>query len=225
MVRALLDGRKTMTRRVLKPQPVQNEAGLWVFDLGRRGFAQTNNVPATMRARGWLRFAPGDLLWVRENHYLTDDGDFQRAVYAADPGDVVEHLAAVDRLPSYFSPKLVAEHRKLRPGIHMPRWASRLTLAVTAVKVERLQDITEEDVEAEGTDLHSDHAELCKNIADAGGWPNDLPKGSPTIGAFRGLWDSINGPGAWEANPWVVAVSFTVHRANVDVLPAEAELA
>lgn len=229
MVRALLDGRKTMTRRVIKPRGLAPSLfdGKWadsyVLDPGNSDW----------RARD-VRFAPGNVLWVRESHYITDDGDFKRAICAADSDDVAAHLAAVDRIPSYFSPKLLAEHRRLRPGIHMPRWASRLTLAVTAVKVERLQDISEDDALAEGieTDVW-DMAPVARRYGTEGwfvGWPMGVSEPCVSVDdgevcrrSFASLWNSINGPGAWEANPWVVALTFTVHRANVDTLPHPAK--
>lgn len=94
---------------------------------------------------------------------------------------------------------------KLRPGIHMPRWASRLTLYVTEVRVERLSCISEEDARAEGAD------------------PVMVPPdgGSvPYIEGYRALWDSINGPGSWARNDWVAAYTFTPRLGNIDSLPA-----
>lgn len=82
------------------------------------------------------------------------------------------------------------------PAIHMPRWASRITLVVTGVRVERLQDISEADALAEGVNVHQDH------------------HGRPTtsiyspVQAYRDLWEQINGPGSWDSNPWVWAVDF-----------------
>lgn len=238
MVRALLAGSKTMTRRVLKPQPVQNDAGLWTLDLGRRGFSQTGDVPATMRERGWLRFAPGDLLWVRENHTIhtwDEDGAF-RFSYEADgarswfidmPEDYHERLdqrlrkagVALDEHGNFAFTD--AQRRLLnRPSIFLPRDASRLTLAVTAVKVDRLQDISEADAIAEGI-----HPLPQQSAADPSAWWESAPgqhQARTAVESFQLLWNSINGPGAWEANPWVVALTFTVHHANVDAMPAKA---
>ena len=93
---------------------------------------------------------------------------------------------------------------KWRPSIHMPRWASRITLEITGVRVERLQDISEADARAEGaTPIPDpcDHTRLaCADIGCAG--PRPYTEG------FRSLWQSINGPGSWDANPWVWAVEF-----------------
>jgi hypothetical protein len=90
--------------------------------------------------------------------------------------------------------KAAPDDVRWRPSIHMPRWASRITLRITDIRVERLQDISEDDAKAEGVGY--------KN-------PGYLPgtKGN-WIGSFAYLWNKINGPGAWEANPWVWVVAF-----------------
>ena len=188
MIRALLDGRKTQTRRVLKPQPDDLYEG---------------QVPRQ------LHVAIGDRLWVREAHYLTDDGDNEYAVYAADEDDVRAHNTKLQRMGSTIDEALWRQHAKLRPSIHMPRWASRLTLIVTDVRVQRLQEISEEDATAEGW----------------GGWldsqTSDGFDGNGPRTWFHKLWDSINGPDAWDRNDWVVAYTFTVHRCNIDALAKE----
>ncbi len=173
MVRALLDGRKTQTRRILKPQPLM-------------GYA-----PDVTASKG-IRFAKGDRLWVRET-------------WSA------EHLWAGTKPrdipcgPFWFWPDgdpSDGDWTKPKPGIHMPRWASRLTLTVTDVRVERLQEISEGDAIAEGS---------------------REPSLVPIIGAcwserdaYAKLWEYINGPGSWGANPWVVALTFTVEQRNID---------
>ena len=92
-----------------------------------------------------------------------------------------------------------------RPSIHMPRWASRLTLRIKSVRVERLQEITVADVIREGIDLEGEHADWFaegERLQSAG---------APMSGeryAFMRLWDSINGTGSWDANPWVWVVEF-----------------
>jgi hypothetical protein len=92
-----------------------------------------------------------------------------------------------------------------RPSIHMPRWASRLTLDVSAVRVQRLQEISSADAIAEGIPAPANSSTIDCETPD----PRD---------AFRSLWESIHGKGAWEANPWIAAVSFSVHQINVDQL-------
>ncbi|QCO07307.1 hypothetical protein [Azospirillum argentinense] len=149
---------------------------------------------------------PGDRLWVRENFQLLSWGDYEVTRYQ--PCDV--RYAATDTLA-----KADREFRGYpwRPSIHMPRWASRITLVVEDVRFQRLQDITEEDARAEG-------AEPCAN-----GWwfgRNPILAGSEARGAFYCLWNSLHDkPGErWEDNPKIVALTFTVFRANIDVLPA-----
>ena len=232
MVRAILDGRKTMTRRVLKPGRSPSLVdGSWsddyVLDPGN----------ADWLARD-VRFAPGDLLWVRESlgrrtsSFLGIEATngTEEALYLADGEDVTEEKG-FNVCPWWAGKSL--------PSIQMPRWASRLTLAVTAVKVERLQDISEAQALAEGIyRVDPTPEEIASGDADADCFVFKAPGTRQGWGltksdraneqwhctardAFGLLWNSINGPGAWEANPWVAAVSFTVHRANVDALPAE----
>jgi hypothetical protein len=97
------------------------------------------------------------------------------------------------------------------PSIHMPRWASRLTLTVTDVRVERLQNITEDDARAEGVERDEDVP---------GGWVDYRAPGTQCCliasDSFASLWESIHGPEAWNANPWVCAISFEVRRRNID---------
>ena len=215
MVRALLSGEKTQTRRVVK-LPHSNPLGQWETllwggqDGGRTKDGDT--MPAQM-AIGHSRTGdillcsygqPGDRLWVREAHYLTDNGDQEYAVYATDSEAVREHLTSIDRLPPDFPAEVKAQHRKLRPSIHMPRWASRITLEVTGVRVERLNDISEADALAEGIQRYTGSlrwvryldaitGEACHNTAAE---------------AFKALWIGINGQESWDANPWVWAIKF-----------------
>lgn len=107
---------------------------------------------------------------------------------------------------------LLADDGPWRPGIHMPRWASRLTLTVTSVRVQRLQDISEEDAIAEGVDAVS-MADAPRQTA----WSRRQD--------FAQLWDSINGKhpcAAWSDNPWIVALTFSVTKQNIDALQMEA---
>ena len=248
MVRALLDGRKTQTRRICKGA---NEAHLT--------YAVPLDVPPQP---GWFGdeegdvqffsgYAPGDRLWVRES------GIEMRGIPGV-AGDLFRHdVPATPERGVYWSREnegpgagyivagcsresaLVGERRKVRPAIHMPRWASRLTLTVTDVRVERLHDISDEDAKAEGARYTEfGHAEPRGEASlDGGktwfamagmkhpGWhvfdvegPMEC-LGTPSA-AFANLWGHINGPGAWEANPWVVAVSFTVGHHNIDAVVA-----
>lgn len=102
---------------------------------------------------------------------------------------------------------------KIRPSIHMPRWASRLTLTVTATKLERLQDISEDDAIAEGISWSDDyegyHTEDCRHF-----------HGRSAARSFEQLWEHLHGPDAWAANPELVCPSFTVAVGNIDEVAA-----
>lgn len=183
MVRALLEGRKTQTRRLAcKPQP---------------------GVP--LNPSRWRRVKPGDRLWVREAWHPVIEGH-PVALYRADDKIVYHDTGRWDDRLIYEKPE------RWRPSIHMPRWASRLTLLVTDVKVERLQEIGEADAKAEG-------AYQCANGWSYGSSPL---AGSTARGAFYCLWNSIHSPNAWNANPWVVVLSFNAHRCNIDNMEAAA---
>lgn len=233
MVRALLADRKTQTRRdltktfarypqldgyetngTLKPidgrsvpcvEFIHSKLGLWHPEENPKGRS------------GWyvpLKAAVGDRLWVRESFRGSKGYDAHRpstwshwpvhyeAEGAPDPRDELEM------------------NGRLRPGIHMPRWASRLTLIVIDVRVERLQDISEEDAVAEGMrrvtrggmngyEYHGQHWATHVDGENAVCWPTAKD-------SYAQLWDQINGRGAWEANPWVAAYTFSVIKQNID---------
>lgn len=177
MVRAILDGSKTQTRRVVK-----------LTDSGR--------VKETGSPRNWhlgdpnASLAcpcgqPGEGLWVKETFQrFTDDGEI---IYKADPTG----FSAMNDLK-----RDGCLEARWRPSIHMPRWASRITLEITGVKVERLQDISEADALAEGVIRYS---ALEQIQAGCDRWGRH---------AYSRLWESVYGPGSWDANPWVWAVEF-----------------
>ena len=199
MVRAILSGVKTQHRVVLKPQPRQTDKGEW-YVATRAGFVYLAGIDLDLVSP----YAVGDRLWCREAFYLGDDGDYEYAVPAADTEAVSEHVAKLDRLMRTHPEASAAWERlrKLRPSIHMPRWASRLTLTVTDGRVQRLQEISEEDARAEGVD----DSWLVKI-----GLASDQRRR-----AFQFLWEDLHGPSAWSANPWVCALTFTVERRNID---------
>lgn len=156
--------------------------------------------------RKCLPYAVGDRLWVRESLALREDCGIQWATYAADGAWVKSGIVRVD-------PRKIG--CKARPSIHMPRWASRLTLLVTDVRVERLTDISREDAIAEGCIVVRD---ACNVFEGTGYHKAGLCHSSP-VTAFGILWDDIHGPDAWDANPWVVAVSFQPFETNIDRMP------
>ena len=188
MVRALLAGTKTQTRRVVKRQPpagatfVRYDPDSISWDAVTPARPMGGNLgsqPQQMHFTEHCPYgAPGDRLWVRET-WNTFEG-WAGYFYAAD--DHSFGIGADD------DPDHIPEHAvRWRPSIHMPRWASRITLEITAVRVERLQDIDHDDARAEG----------C--IGD----DVDSPAGH-----YETLWEQINGAGSWAANPWVWVVSF-----------------
>lgn len=190
MVRALLAGTKTQTRRVVKPLPItlnRDTNSLEVDDENIANGRFAKQVPCPYGQ-------PGDRLWVREAFDFLPAGgpDEPQAcviVYWA-TGSTEPRCA-----PESYNP-MIYGHEKVRPSIHMPRWASRITLEVTHVRVERLQDISRSDAMAEGIDKES-----LASYKRAG---VDRPAGF----AYREIWESINGPGSWDANPWVWVVEF-----------------
>ncbi len=168
MVNALLEGRKTETRRVLK---------------------------ATTPAHR-LPYLYGDRLWVREGFCWVSAWGWR---YRADNDDLDDK-------------RKFGEVGKWRSPIHMPRSASRLTLTVTDVRVQRLHDITEADAVAEGVESGmTSRGLMWKAYGDK---PNCWVD-SARLSYIR-LWESIHGPGAWDANPWVVALTFTAEKRNID---------
>lgn len=158
-----------------------------------------------------LRYQVGDSLWVREAHYLTDDGHRDQSVYAADTETVADHLRQMDDLERRYPTADWSRHRRLRPSLHMPRWASRLTLIVTDVRVQRLQDISRFDAMAEGIQQFGRFfaAEAQQDWDDAALDQRE---------AFGALWESINASRGfgWDTNPWVVAITFRPHLINID---------
>lgn len=199
MVRAILDGRKTVTRRVVKPQP---SSALLADFAEIRAMRGSNRTDAQMLSDclSCPYGAPGDHLWLREAWQALDGNERARRILTEpDPSrGWIEYAATV---PEGYEPP-----PRWRPSIHMPRWASRITLEIESVRVERLQDISVEDCRAEGG--------IYDSPVDVRAW-------------YRDLWDSINGkpiperdaddrptgrmlpnPARWEANPYVWVVSF-----------------
>lgn len=241
MVRALLDGRKTQTRRALKIQPSNG----WEFGTASNEEiilgAITSSHPKKGRFGAFIRREiwegagkfqhdviacpcgrPGDLLWVRETFIsgfeFDDNGmptEQERTWYRAN-GDLDFWYDGGSDFPK--------ENIPWRPSIHMPRWASRLTLRITNVRVERLQDMegqhpNESDAIAEGVNaIHHGDGDYYYSAFRQEPHPENWC--DPTD-AFRELWESINGPESWTANPWVWVIEFEVIHANVDTVLKE----
>ena len=198
MVRAILDGRKTQTRRVAKRVNFISAGGATME------FSDDDIRPVPCPYG-----EPGDRLWVREAFDFLPSGgpDEPQAceiVYWA-TGSHEPRTA-----PSGYNP-MIYGHEKVRPSIHMPRWASRITLEVTGVRVERLQDISEADAMAEGissaTFRPDDGWPLCTGYM-VGKDDGKTALQTSVINAYKLLWESINGPGSWDLNSWVWVVEF-----------------
>ena len=182
MIRALIEGRKTQTRRVLKPLPGSKN----------RGFVMDSRLPC----------APGDRLWVKEA-WRTDLANDHLRPSELDPGTATVWFDA-------SSDWNEGQRPRYRNARFMPRWASRLTLTVTDVRVQRVQDISEADAVAEGVNPCLE-GNQCPDGPHGGCCAMYDPKG-----AYAALWNTIHGPDAWERNPWVAAYTFTVQRGNID---------
>ena len=200
MVRAILDGSKTQTRRILKVQPTE---GL------EPPFEITNTVVDFWKEEHLCKWVvetpdgewyghcpygkPGDRLWVREMciisppNWADRDMDLYNVTDKDGNGRICQYIATS---PDTSTP--VKDYKlKITPSIHMPRWASRINLEVESVRVERLQDISEADAREEG----------CSEVLNE-------PRRQDVVKEYEYLWNKINGPGSWEANPWVWVITF-----------------
>ena len=218
MVRAILSGRKTQTRRVVKELPCQCDA----FEPDEIGWQMLGHS-----GRWWCRcctseqdakFCPygkrGDRLWVKET--WSNDAlcmypcppVWYRASDSIDRND--GHTCPKESRGRYADCLACWEERECRqfkwkPSIFMPRQASRITLEIVGVRVERLQDISEADAVVEGID-HFQRADEPRVYRDY--LQKELHYGLSAVGSYRTLWQSINGLDSWAANPWVWVVEF-----------------
>ncbi|MCP4153034.1 MAG: hypothetical protein GY757_35205 [bacterium] len=189
MVKAILDGRKTQTRRIIKPQP-----GCGVADFYHRpdGLFQGTHLKVGVGCGVGNPICcpygkPGDKLWVRET--FTGDG-WCGYFYKADGTELPLDMGEV-------------EFKRWKPSIHMPRDAARITLQVVSVRVERLRDISTEDIHQEGFELNLEPGKI-----------HEIPSMGLAQQWFKDLWDNINTKRGypWESNPWVWVVEFEVEE-------------
>ena len=268
MVRAILEGRKTQTRRVVKPSTLESidfctqhadESPATREDLGlfyaRPEVEDSRGRTRALKHPEWLIYnaeypdegslpigqgfgAVGDRLWVRETFSIehacdgnsppfNDGRPTKRGKDFEEPAWWQPHYRATDEAPD-----LTCESERCRvceskdfgphwkPSIHMPRWASRITLEVTGVRIERLQEISDSDSRAEGIE-HNWIGPLDKGPNGYGGigwteevgWMNYMTSadGEPCYiprESYQSLWESINGAASWAANPWVWVIEF-----------------
>lgn len=194
MVRALLDGTKTQTRRVVKPHRsddafvlLDHGDGWWPYRSEDGERANVNNMEYPMASPYGK---PGDRLWVKETWA-------QPA--AMDPGPTVYRADYPASVPAGFTNLPTADAIKWKSSLFMPRAASRILLEVVSVRVERLLEISEQDAIAEGIPW-----QRCVDWQGPGNTRRDFgPKD-----AYKTVWEGINGVGSWDANPWVWVVEF-----------------
>lgn len=221
MVRAILEGRKTQTRRVMKPQPVKSG---YFWEWAGAGWNRDDIGASVMSGHSLAVRGPygliGDRLWVKETHvfewwedepkpptdrpihYHAGDGSEWDEPYWLWP-----HYRATDPAPELYYPDHGEDepHCRWRPSIFMPRWASRITLEIVDIRIERLQHISVEDVLAEGIKQTEPDGFYLAPLA---GVP-DFPWGDARM-AYAALWNSINEKSGfgWDQNPWVWVVEF-----------------
>ena len=190
MVRAILDGRKTQTRRIVKPQPTWHEvrsgAECFGWKLPGPSCYTVGMVPPPCPYG-----VPGDRLWVREG-FMPAPMEAAPAAPRATRWNVAYAAGgqAEAEAPAGYDPVLY-NYERWTPSIHMPRWASRITLEIVSVRVEKLQEIDEFGALAEGAHVARDALGFSRHAG------------------FIALWDSINAKRApWESNPWVWVIEF-----------------
>lgn len=228
MVRAILSGRKTQTRRVMIEPPDkfthidfdEKQGWHWWWNVERH-YTDHSDVEREYRPINCPHGKPGGQLWVREkfalyqtvNHIRRSDGRASDEIsdgligYCADGFDTIEDFREhIRQMSGADLEAVVIDGDRWKPSIHMPRWASRINLEVVSVRVESVQDITEEDAKAEGVDGG------CLNCGESSAEQScgcDRPEPNYRD-AFSGLWDSINAKRGydWASNPWVWVVEF-----------------
>lgn len=234
MVRAILENRKTQTRRVIKPQPVDiDETGPYIQvpitdpDCSSLTFMDRKHIDCPYQV--------GQILWVRESIYKHTMLPECGATYFADATPVM----GVGPSGSWCGRAIGWPwKRDVLPSIHMPRWASRITLEITGVRVERLHEISEEDAKAEGVDYlfsqkdcetvvgivgtkpedhgyknylwHGDFGSYGMGNKQSDAWPYQFSGYENAVGSFSSLWEKIHAKLGypWESNPWVWVIEF-----------------
>ncbi|WP_199748421.1 hypothetical protein [Pedobacter sp. KBW01] len=199
MVRAIISGNKTMTRRIVKPMPrIANVKTCNTLDDMYSKFADLFPHPYGK---------PGDLLWVRENYRYCQPFGPESLNY-----QFIDN-ATGESVPDETCYKII-DYEKWRPSIHLPKTAARIWLQILNVRIERLKQISKSDAKAEGikqidpTKILGGTCPVYYNYLN-----NDTATDNP-VASFYSLWESINGINSWDANPWVWVVEFEVLTIN-----------
>lgn len=198
MIRAVLDDHKFQTRRLVKMRHFGLPRIAWdkPVDGFVEGFLKNAPLPGLVKQCPYGQ--PGDLLWCRETwRPVVDEQLWDCIEYRADGARIKPEVPG-DNTGFQFSVACDADDGRWRPSIHMPRWASRMRLEIGDIRMERLQNLSEEDAKAEGI-----------VPAPGGSWSGAEGQAAPTaIAAYRLLWESIYGECSWDANPWVWVIGF-----------------
>jgi hypothetical protein len=198
MVQAIIEGHKTMTRRIIKPQPIDiddycgENPDLVGISNGKTSI-QCNELQKIIHCPYGQK---GDMLWVRETFAIVTSviQTHPISIFKANYPDSIEELT------SY----MLANNNNWKPSIHMPKSSARIWLQITDIRVERLQDITNEDAIAEGIESAIGVEKMYRVYTVKNGWTHDA------IGSFSTLWMHVNGHESAKSNPWVWVVSFKV---------------
>lgn len=209
MVRAILEGRKTQTRRVVKPLPSWQVHSVCKPDGAADPWAVWFHYPETDRV-GHLRECPygkpGNRLWVRETWASGYQNGCWGTIFAADK-TFVQGKRAHAKGP-HFHAKEIGEHVRWKPSIHLHRWASRILLEITDVRVQRLHDIKADDAIAEGVEKLAEFPCITPYRNYGVKQPAGAHNFSTPQASFMSLWMMINGADSYNANPWVWALTF-----------------
>ena len=216
MVRALIAGRKTQTRRIFKGIEETADGKFHLFNAGG-GLLGVTEKDVAECGPDYVRVQAGDRLYVREHWRTTYDIDW--TVEALGRPLNPREFTPRDTPVEYLADGENELGGKDRRAMHMPRWASRLTLIVTDVKIERLQDISDKGPQNDCTAEGVYHCDM--RVPSYEEW-RDAGFHSAEKHMYRTLWESINGDGSWSENPWVVAYTFTVQHGNIDLIDREA---
>lgn len=213
MVQAILEGRKSQTRRQIKPQAMVDEKGRLIWKNAPAGKTKEieKGLPISYGLKDYCPYGrPGDLLWARETfrkYCKVDEFGYTRydqevIEFAADNPPMINECDGDGC--TMFKKDGTEKFISWRPSIFLPKEAARIWLQVTDVRVERLQDISEEDAKAEGVEKIDDSIFCWRHYG------GKYAGCSTARNSFQSIWKSINGDESWNINPWVWVISFNI---------------